>query len=40
VSAALKSYGGSTAYARKVSLRTKDFQAVDDDDAAAKPSSP
>lgn len=25
---ALKSYGGSTAYARKVSLRTKDFQAV------------
>lgn len=28
LTAALKSYGGSTAYARKVSLRTKDFQAV------------
>jgi len=39
VSAALKSYGGSTAYARKVGLRTKDFQAADDD-AAAKRSSP
>ena len=37
VTAALKSYGGSTAYARKVSLRTKDFEAVDaasDTDAA------
>lgn len=29
LTAALKSYGGSTAYARKVSLRTKDFEAVD-----------
>lgn len=29
VSAALKSYGGSSAYARKVGLRTKDFQSVD-----------
>jgi soluble lytic murein transglycosylase-like protein len=29
VSAALKSYGGSTAYAKKVSLRAKDFQAAD-----------
>lgn len=29
VSAALKSYGGSTAYARKVNLRTKDFASVD-----------
>lgn len=29
VSAALKSYGGSSAYARKVGLRAKDFQAVD-----------
>lgn len=28
LTSALKSYGGSTAYARKVSLRTKDFQAV------------
>lgn len=27
--AALKSYGGSSAYARKVSLRAKDFQTVD-----------
>ncbi|WP_425470771.1 lytic transglycosylase domain-containing protein [Trinickia fusca] len=26
VSAALKSYGGSAAYARKVNLRTKDFE--------------
>ena len=35
--AALKSYGGSTAYARKVSLRVKDFQtagAASDADAA------
>lgn len=29
LTAALKSYGGSTAYARKVSLRTKDFEAAD-----------
>ena len=29
VSAALKSYGGSSAYAQKVSLRAKDFQTVD-----------
>ncbi|MGG1944991.1 transglycosylase SLT domain-containing protein [Trinickia sp. NRRL B-1857] len=29
VGAALKSYGGSTAYARKVSLRAKDFEVVD-----------
>ncbi len=29
VSVALKSYGGSTAYARKVSTRAKDFEAVD-----------
>lgn len=29
VSAALKSYGGSTAYAQKVNLRAKDFQAAD-----------
>ena len=29
VSAALKSYGGSTAYAKKVNLRAKDFQAAD-----------
>ncbi len=29
VGAALKSYGGSTAYARKVSLRAKDFQTDD-----------
>ncbi|RDU99854.1 transglycosylase SLT domain-containing protein [Trinickia dinghuensis] len=28
VGAALKSYGGSTAYARKVSLRAKDFETV------------
>jgi soluble lytic murein transglycosylase-like protein len=28
VGAALKSYGGSTAYARKVSLRAKDFEVV------------
>ena len=33
LTAALKSYGGSTAYARKVSLRTKDFQAVQAVDA-------
>jgi soluble lytic murein transglycosylase-like protein len=29
VGAALKSYGGSTAYARKVSLRAKDFEVVE-----------
>jgi soluble lytic murein transglycosylase-like protein len=39
VGAALKSYGGSSAYARKVSLRTKDFQTVDAADAAAQPAS-
>lgn len=41
VSAALKSYGGSTAYARKVSTRAKDFQTADaasDADAAEAPS--
>lgn len=40
VSAALKSYGGSTAYARKVSTRVKDFQtaeAASDADAAGAP---
>lgn len=40
VSAALKSYGGSTAYARKVSTRAKDFQtaeAASDADAAKAP---
>jgi soluble lytic murein transglycosylase-like protein len=40
MNAALRSYGGSTAYARKVSLRTKDFQAADAADAAAASSSP
>ena len=35
VGAALKSYGGSSAYARKVGLRTKDFQTVDAAGAAA-----
>lgn len=39
VSAALKSYGGSSAYARKVSLRTKDFQTVDAADATAEQAS-
>jgi soluble lytic murein transglycosylase-like protein len=39
VNAALKSYGGSSAYARKVSLRTKDFQTVDAADAAAQQAS-
>jgi soluble lytic murein transglycosylase-like protein len=41
LTAALKSYGGSTAYARKVSLRTKDFEAVGaaSDTVAATPSS-
>lgn len=39
VSAALKSYGGSSAYARKVSLRTKDFQTADDADGAAAQAS-
>ena len=34
VGAALKSYGGSTAYARKVSLRAKDFEMVDSASAA------
>ena len=38
VSAALKSYGGSSAYARKVSLRTKDFQTANDAGGAAAPS--
>jgi soluble lytic murein transglycosylase-like protein len=41
VSAALKSYGGSTAYARKVSTRAKDFQTTDaasDAGAAEAPS--
>ncbi len=41
LTAALKSYGGSTAYARKVSLRTKDFEAADAaSDTAAAASSP
>jgi len=39
VDAALKSYGGSTAYARKVGLRAKDFEAASAA-AAASPASP
>jgi soluble lytic murein transglycosylase-like protein len=39
VGAALKSYGGSSAYARKVSLRTKDFQAAGDADGATAQAS-
>jgi soluble lytic murein transglycosylase-like protein len=35
VGAALKSYGGSTAYARKVSLRAKDFEVLDSASDAA-----
>lgn len=37
VDAALKSYGGSTAYARKVSLRAKDFEAASAAGAASPP---
>lgn len=42
VSAALRSYGGSSAYAQKVSLRAKDFQTADaasDAGVSAAPSS-